>query len=196
MVKEEVKKEKMNKRVVIIGIGVVLVATLLLLPFPEKKMNEVVEVQLGQPIVIGPAEKEIQLLDRLPYDKANIVEIDIDENQRSILLWQYCVPEISRELRETKDFKEGRIRLFTDSPMYINYVNITEAKSFVTIGYQKCWFEKSDNLTHQLYGSTYHDEGETKSYDSLNLEITWESTQIRKINNESVITIKLSITQV
>jgi len=175
-------------------LAIVVVAIALLMN--QMNQSNTIEVQLGQPIVIGPAEKEIQLLDRLPYEKVKIEEIDIKENQRSILLWQYCVPEISKDLRETKDFKEGRIRVFTDSPMYMNYVNITEVKSFVTIGYQKCWFEKSDNLTHQLYGSTYHAEGETKSYDSLNLEITWESTQIRKINNESVITIKLRITQV
>ena len=187
----------MNKKwIAVIGVGIVVLAVVALMT-GEQKLDKVINVQLGQPIVIGPAEKEIQLLDRLQFDKANIgIDIDafkIDENQRSILLWQYCVPEISRDLRETKDFKEGRVKDF-EHFLYNPYIKYNKTKPYVSIGYGKCWFNSTENYTHYRYGFGYLQEGQTKCYDDL--RITWESTTVKTINNESVITIKLRITQV
>lgn len=122
----------------------------------QQKLNQSIEVQLGQPIIINTTTNEIRLDEKLPYSES-IPGLNPSKGEQGFIFWTYYVPEIKAGHYQIVDLKEKRIQ---EEP--------GTAKAFGAISYERY------NTTGYLSLTGYQEEGETEIYDDL--QITWEKT--------------------
>ena len=151
------KKNEVMIAAIAITIAVAMAAIFIIVIMPEEqKLNETIEVQLGQPVIINMTTNELRLGEKFPYSEA-IPELNLNEGEQGFMFWTFCVPEIKAGHYQIIDLKEGRIQ---EKP------GIT--KAFGAISY-----DGYNNGSHFLL-TGYQEEGETRTFE--NLQITWEKT--------------------